>query len=57
MTRRDKQNCAAVIWLLVFPNRLNGNGLLANKWRENVRYGITIIRWICSLPVMAAKPR
>ena len=37
MTRRDKQNYAAVIWLLVFPNRLNGNGLVAYKWRENVR--------------------
>ena len=37
MARRDKQNCAAGAWLLVFPNRLNGTGLLADEWRDNVR--------------------
>jgi hypothetical protein len=37
MARRDKQNCGAGTWLYVFPNQLNGNGLLANEWRNNVR--------------------
>ncbi len=36
VARRDKQNCAAGAWLLVLPNRLNGTGLLADKWRDNV---------------------
>ena len=35
--RGDERNCAAGTWLSVFPNRLNGNGLSANKWRDNVR--------------------
>ena len=30
VVRRDKQNSTAGTWLLVFPNRLNGNGLPAN---------------------------
>jgi hypothetical protein len=33
--RRDKQNCAAGAWLSVFPNQLNGTGLLADEWRDN----------------------
>jgi hypothetical protein len=37
VARRDKRNCAAGAWLLVFPNRLNGTGLLAEEWRDNVR--------------------
>ncbi len=37
VARRDKQNCAAGAWLSVFPNRLNGTGLLADEWRDNVR--------------------
>jgi hypothetical protein len=37
VARRDKQNCAAGTWLSVFPNWLNGNGLSANEWRDNVR--------------------
>jgi hypothetical protein len=30
VARRDKRNCAAGTWLWVFPNLVNGNGLLAN---------------------------
>ena len=30
----DKQNCAAGTWLSAFPNRLNGNSLLANEWKN-----------------------
>jgi hypothetical protein len=30
VARQDKQNCAADAWLLVFPNQLNGTGLLAD---------------------------
>jgi hypothetical protein len=37
VARRDKQNCAAGAWLLVFPNWLKGSGLLANEWRDNNR--------------------
>ncbi len=37
VARRDKLNCAAGAWLSVFPNRLNGTGLLADEWRDNVR--------------------
>ena len=37
VARRDKRNCAAGAWLSVFPNRLNGTGLSADKWRDNVR--------------------
>ena len=36
VVRRDKRNCAAGAWLSVFPNQLNGTGLLADKWRDNV---------------------
>jgi hypothetical protein len=36
VARQDKQNCAAGAWLSVFPNWLNGTGLLADKWRDNV---------------------
>ncbi len=36
MARWDKQNCAAGAWLLVLPNQLNGTGLLADEWRDNV---------------------
>jgi hypothetical protein len=35
VARRDKQNCAAGAWLSVFPNQINGTGLLADKWRHN----------------------
>jgi hypothetical protein len=37
VARRDKQNCAAGAWLLVFANRLNGTGLSADEWKDNVR--------------------
>ncbi len=37
LVRQDKQNCDTGAWLLVFPNRLNGTSLLADKWRDNVR--------------------
>jgi hypothetical protein len=37
VARRDKQNCAAGTWLLVFQNWLNGNGLPAIDWRDKVR--------------------
>ncbi len=37
MARQDKQNCAAGAWFLVLPNWLNGTGLLADGWRDNVR--------------------
>jgi hypothetical protein len=37
VARRDNQNCATGAWLSVFPNRLNGTGLLADEWRDNVR--------------------
>jgi hypothetical protein len=37
VARRDNQNCAAGAWLSIFPNRLNGTGLLADEWRDNVR--------------------
>jgi hypothetical protein len=37
VARRDNQNCAAGAWLSVFPNWLNGTGLLADEWRDNVR--------------------
>jgi len=37
VARRDKQNCAAGAWLSVFPNQLNGTGLSADEWRDNVR--------------------
>jgi hypothetical protein len=37
VVRRDKRNCAAGAWLSVFPNRLDGTGLSADKWRDNVR--------------------
>jgi hypothetical protein len=37
VARRDKQNCAAGTWLSVFQNWLNGNGLPAIDWRDNVR--------------------
>ncbi len=36
MARQDPQNCAAGAWLSVFPNRLNGTGLLADKPRDNL---------------------
>ena len=56
VARQDNQTCAASAWLSVFPNRLNGTGLLVDEWRDNVRlrYRIaTIPRWICLLPAMA----
>ena len=37
VARWDKQNCAAGAWLLVFLNPLNGTGLSADEWRDNVR--------------------
>ena len=37
MARRNHRNCAAGAWLSVFPNRLNGTGLSADEWRDNVR--------------------
>ncbi len=37
VARRDNRNCATGAWLSVFPNWLNGTGLLADKWRDNVR--------------------
>jgi hypothetical protein len=37
VARQDNWNCAAGAWLSVFPNWLNGTGLLADKWRDNVR--------------------
>jgi hypothetical protein len=37
VARRDTQNCAAGTWLSVFPNRLNGTGLSADEWRDNLR--------------------
>jgi hypothetical protein len=37
VARQDKWNCAAGAWLSVFPNRLNGTGLLADEWRDNIR--------------------
>jgi hypothetical protein len=37
VARWDKRNCAAGAWLSVFPNRLNGTGLSADEWRDNVR--------------------
>ncbi len=37
VARRDNRNCAAITWLSVFPNWLNGTGLLADEWRDNVR--------------------
>jgi hypothetical protein len=36
MARWNKWNCAAGAWLSNFPNWLNGTGLLADKWRDNV---------------------
>ena len=36
VARWDKRSCAAGAWLSVFPNRLNGNGMSADKWRDNV---------------------
>ncbi len=43
VARWDNRNCAASAWLSVFPNRLNGTGLLADEWRDNVclRYNHT----------------
>jgi len=45
MARRDKRNCAAGAWLSGFPNRLNGTGLLAEEWRDNVhlRYNHSLL--------------
>jgi len=37
VARRNRRNCAAGAWLSVFPNRLNGTGLSADEWRDNVR--------------------
>jgi hypothetical protein len=37
VARRDRRNCEAGAWLSVFPNRLNGTGLSADEWRDNVR--------------------
>ncbi len=37
MVRQDNRNCAAGAWLSVFPNWLNGTGLLVDKWRDNIR--------------------
>ncbi len=37
VVRRDNRNCASGAWLSVFPNQLNGTGLLVDKWRDNVR--------------------
>jgi hypothetical protein len=37
VARRDKRNCAAGAWLSIFPNWLNGTGLSADEWRDNVR--------------------
>jgi hypothetical protein len=57
VARRDKQNCAAGAWLLVFPNwlmvldcRLTNGGITSD-------YGTTIPRWICPTPVIAAELR
>ncbi len=37
VARWDKRNCATGAWLSVFPNQLNGTGLLVDKWRDKVR--------------------
>jgi hypothetical protein len=37
VARQDNWNCVAGAWLSVFPNWLNGTGLLADEWRDNVR--------------------
>jgi hypothetical protein len=34
--RRDKRNCASGVWLTV-PSRLNGTGISADEWRDNVQ--------------------
>ncbi len=34
--RQDKRNCATGAWLSIFPNHLNGTGLLVDEWRDNV---------------------
>jgi hypothetical protein len=54
VARQDNRNCAAGAWLSVFPNRLNGTSLLADKWRDNIRLRYNHSRWICLLPAMAA---
>jgi hypothetical protein len=36
VVRWDNWNCAASAWLSVFLNWLNGTGLLADEWRDNV---------------------
>ena len=35
--RRDKRNSASGVWLTVVPSRLNGSGISAEEWRDNVR--------------------
>jgi hypothetical protein len=36
VARWDNLNCAAGAWLSVFPNLLNGTGLSADEWRDNI---------------------
>ena len=35
--QRDKRNCAAGVWLLIVPSRLNGTGISDDEWSDNVR--------------------
>jgi hypothetical protein len=37
VVRRNRWNCAAGAWLLIFPNWLNDTGLSADEWCDNVR--------------------
>jgi hypothetical protein len=37
VARRNRWNCAAGAWLSVFPNWLNGTGLSADEWCDNVQ--------------------
>ncbi len=34
--RRDKRNSALGVWLTIVPSRLNGTGISAEEWRDNV---------------------
>jgi hypothetical protein len=35
--RRDKRNSASGVWLTIVPSRLNGTGISAEEWRDNIR--------------------
>jgi hypothetical protein len=37
VARRDNWNCVAGAWLSVLPNWLNGAGLWADEWSDNIR--------------------